>query len=105
MLIFQVISWFKLTRDQIKKDHGGKAIPSLAFVHIPPSVTLKWQKSKQRTATTEPGLSKDIIGAQAENVPHADDAFMQALAETEGLMAVFSGHDHGIDWYLSSSSH
>ena len=30
----------------------------------------------------------------------ADIPFMTALVETEGLMAVFSGHDHGVDWCM-----
>lgn len=25
---------------------------------------------------------------------------MKALVETEGLMGVFSGHDHGVDWCM-----
>lgn len=78
-------------------------IPSLAFVHIPPSVTEAFRKSGLRTESTEPGISEEIISVLADSVPGGDSAFLQALTETEGLMAVFSGHDHRIDWYVSVS--
>ncbi|KAF2677779.1 Metallo-dependent phosphatase [Lentithecium fluviatile CBS 122367] len=100
----KVVSWFKLTRDQMQADNGGKPLPSLAFVHIPPSVTVAFQQSGQRKPSTEPGLNEELIGAQANSVPDADGPFMQALVETEGLMAVFSGHDHGIDWCMKYSA-
>lgn len=32
----------------------------------------------------------------------ADIPFMQALVDTPGLMATFSGHDHGDDWCVST---
>jgi hypothetical protein len=40
------------------------------------------------------------MAVQADNTPGGDHAFMQALVETEGLMAAFSGHCHRIDWYV-----
>ncbi|KAF2638236.1 Metallo-dependent phosphatase [Massarina eburnea CBS 473.64] len=100
----KVVSWFKLTRDQIRADHGGKIFPSLAFVHIPPSVTEAFRKSGLRTKTTEPGLNEEIISVQADNTPFGDLPFLSALLETEGLMATFSGHDHKIDWCMKFSS-
>ncbi|KAF1954634.1 Metallo-dependent phosphatase [Byssothecium circinans] len=100
----KVVSWFKLTRDQIRADHGGKVIPSLAFVHIPLSITEAFRKSGQRTETTEPGISEEIINVQADDIPGGDLNFLQALSETEGLIAAFSGHDHKIDWCMKYSS-
>jgi hypothetical protein len=96
----QVVSWFALTRNQIQAEQGGRAIPSLAFVHIPPSITAAFQASGQRHSHTEPGLNEEILTAQADQTTGADLPFLQALVQTPGLMAVFSGHDHGVDWYV-----
>lgn len=55
---------------------------------------------------TAPGLNEEIIGHQGDvcdnngncNYSKADEPFMRALVETDGLMAVFSGHDHGVEY-------
>jgi hypothetical protein len=54
------------------------------------------------TPANEPGLNDEALGFQADCDgidcwTHADVPFMKALVETEGLMAVFSGHDHGVE--------
>jgi len=95
-----VVAWFEKTRDRFNKQNA-RTIPSLAFVHIPVQATRAFQKS-HRSETTEPGIDDEAIGHQG-NCPgidcytHTDYTFMKALVETEGLMAVFSGHDHGIE--------
>ncbi|KAF2246514.1 Metallo-dependent phosphatase [Trematosphaeria pertusa] len=108
----RVISWFRLTRDQLNQDHG-KTIPSIAFVHIPPHVTEAFQRKGGRTSTQEPGLNEEVISHQGNvcdpsghNCDYAgkDIPFMEALVETEGLMAVFSGHDHKVDWCMKWSA-
>jgi len=101
VLTHQVVSWFQKTRDQFKQQNG-RTIPSIAFVHIPVHATRAFQKSGHRSDNTEPGLDKDLIGHQGDCpgldcYTHGDYAFMKALVETEGLMAVFSGHDHGVE--------
>jgi len=52
-----------------------------------------------------PNLAQQTQGwcADGSNGPESvyggqDVPFMRALASTEGLMAVFSGHDHGNTW-------
>lgn len=100
-----MVSWFQSTRDQLRRQHG-RIIPSLAFVHIPVQATAVFQQSGKRTEATEPGLNYDYIGHQGEcpDSPTCwnggDKSFMRALVETEGLLAVFSGHDHGIEYVL-----
>ncbi|KAF2820150.1 Metallo-dependent phosphatase [Ophiobolus disseminans] len=100
----KVISWFQKTSDQFNQQNG-RTIPSLAFVHIPVQATRAFQKSGQHSQSNTPGLNEDAIGHQG-NCPgfdcytHSDYAFMKALVETDGLMAVFSGHDHGVDWCM-----
>lgn len=78
----------------------------MAFVHIPVHATFTFQQSGDRTDTTEPGLNQELIGEQGDICDStgnncasngADTPFMKALAETEGLMAVFSGHDHSVE--------
>jgi hypothetical protein len=98
----QVVSWFQQTRAQLQASNNNTPIPSLAFVHIPPSIAAAFQTSGQRRTSTEPGLNVEILTAQADTVIGADFPFLQALAETDDMMAVFSGHDHGVDWYLPS---
>jgi hypothetical protein len=48
------------------------------------------------------GQQGDVCDSTGNNCKYsgADIPFMGALVETEGLMAVFSGHDHGMDWCM-----
>jgi hypothetical protein len=76
----------------------------MAFVHIPVHSTRAYQDSGRDPATA-PGLNEELIGHQGDvcdednncNYTGADTPFMKALVETEGLMGIFSGHDHGIE--------
>lgn len=47
----------------------------------------------QQGAAADQGSSETVYSYSGQDVP-----FMQALLDTEGLIAVFSGHDHGNDW-------
>ncbi|KAJ4292819.1 hypothetical protein N0V90_009482 [Kalmusia sp. IMI 367209] len=98
----KVINWFKQTRDQIENSHGGKTIPSLVFVHIPIPITDKFARSGKRSRITEPGIQNERLSVQGDAPVNADQAvpFMQALADTKGLLGVFSGHDHATDWCM-----
>ncbi|KAF2030577.1 Metallo-dependent phosphatase [Setomelanomma holmii] len=100
----RVASWFQNTRDQFNAQNG-RVIPSLAFVHIPVQATRAFQKFGGFGESTTPGLNTEYIGHEddcpgSDCYNHRDDKFMKALVETQGLMAVFSGHDHGIDWCM-----
>ncbi|UKZ74565.1 hypothetical protein TrVFT333_002235 [Trichoderma virens FT-333] len=79
-----VVDWFVPTRAQLTKRYK-KTLPSYAFVHIPVGAMYGVQ-SPLFNATT----SFEYTGQ--------DKAFMKALLDTENLMGVFSGHDHGDDW-------
>jgi hypothetical protein len=81
---------------------NGCIIPSLAFVHIPVQATRAFQKTRNPGENTEPGLNTEELSHQddcpgSDCYNYRDWAFMEALAETQGLMAVFSGHDHGTE--------
>jgi hypothetical protein len=55
-------------------------------------------------AHKEPGINDDYPlasqGIVDGDYSGADHPFMKALVETDGLIAAFSGHDHGDDWYV-----
>ncbi len=89
----RVVNWFRDTSAGLRARYG-KAVPSLAFVHIPVGAMLDFQRQGV-DAHHEPGINDDIpLGSEAPN----DSAFVRALKDTEGLLAVFSGHDHGNDF-------
>ncbi|KAK1808555.1 hypothetical protein LTR12_017094 [Friedmanniomyces endolithicus] len=86
---------------------------SPAFVHIPTNASQAAQMSLAGIdPRRQPGINDDApnLAQQAQgwcedgsNGPECvyggqDVPFMRALASTKGLMAVFSGHDHGDTW-------
>lgn len=89
----RVVRWFEEMSAGLRAQYGH-AVPSLAFVHIPVSAMLDFQKhgvDPQR----EPGIDDDVpLGSEGPD----DSSFVKALMRTEGLIAVFSGHDHGNDF-------
>jgi hypothetical protein len=78
-------------------------------VHIPVRAALGLQDLRNKDNSNSPGINAEAIGHQANSCDATggnckyngkDSSFMQALVDTEGLMAVFSGHDHRVDWYV-----
>lgn len=110
-----VVDWFTSTKASLRKQYKT-TIPSLAFVHIPINAMLAFQQSASGVSPTqEPGINDDNPLAQqgyTEGQGGADTGgavftysgqdipFMQALLDTPGLRAMFSGHDHGDDWCM-----
>jgi hypothetical protein len=104
-----VVEWFEATRAQLAKRYK-KTIPSYAFVHIPVGAMYGFQQTDGVDEHNEPGINADNpLSQQGVQSPlynattsfeytGQDKAFMKALLETENLMGVFSGHDHGDDW-------
>ena len=103
-----VVDWFKKTNARLNKRHG-RAIPSLAFVHIPTNASLALQTEAGVDPNHQPGINDDYpLAQQAQgwcpdgsndcDYGGQDIPFMQAITSTPGLMAVFSGHDHGDTW-------
>ncbi|EMC91078.1 hypothetical protein BAUCODRAFT_80486 [Baudoinia panamericana UAMH 10762] len=105
-----VVDWFKATNTNLTKQYGN-AIPSLAFVHIPTNASQAAQTEAGINPNYQPGINDDyILAGQAQGwcADGSNDAsctyggqdvpFMEALVSTPGLMAVFSGHDHGDSW-------
>jgi hypothetical protein len=110
----KVVEWFKETNQYLTNLYQ-QTVPSLAFYHSPVEAMAAFQ-SLGVNANREPGINDDNPLAQQGQVTSSDGStsydgsdipFMQALVETSGLMATFSGHDHGDDWYsldLNSNS-
>jgi len=106
----KVVDWFKNTSTSLSQLHN-KTFPSLAFVHEPTNASKALQMQHGVDPNRQPGINDDVpLGGQADGwCPDGsngdecgyggqDVPFMHALATTPGLMAVFSGHDHGITW-------
>jgi hypothetical protein len=95
-----IADWF-LNEQALLKYKYGKDLPSLAFVHIPPTAFLAVQNTLLPNIGEEsahfPGLNDDVPLA-AEGDGTQDVPFMQALVDTPGLHSVYSGHDHGDAW-------
>ena len=100
-----VVDWFIVTRDTLAWQYG-KGVPSLAFVHIPTYASAAAQLTGGGIDNhTAPGINDDCCPAATQGIYNdadgydgSDIPFMEALLATPGLMAVFSGHDHGNDW-------
>ncbi|KAF3065213.1 putative inactive purple acid phosphatase 16 [Daldinia childiae] len=106
---FSVVNWFLQTNNELVEKYS-KAIPSLAFVHIPTYASYVLQK-EGINPHAEPGINDDYpLAPQAQGwcadgrndgtceYGGQDIPFMQAISAVPGLMAVFSGHDHGNTW-------
>jgi hypothetical protein len=53
-------------------------------------------------SNTTPGINGESVMSQGSgnnDYMGQDRRFMQALLNTSGLVATFSGHDHDNDWY------
>ncbi|PYH99065.1 Metallo-dependent phosphatase [Aspergillus ellipticus CBS 707.79] len=104
-----VVTWFTETNDKLTKQYN-KTIPSIAFYHIPVNAMLAFQ-NQGVDANEEPGINADDpldqqgsasgqgdVSGTVFSYSGQDIPFMEAMLNTKGLMATFSGHDHGDDW-------
>ncbi|KAK4500529.1 hypothetical protein PRZ48_008718 [Zasmidium cellare] len=105
-----VVDWFQQTKARLGRQYR-RTIPSLAFVHIPTNASQALQTEAGVDPNYQPGINDDYILAQQAQGWCADGTndgtceyggqdvpFMQAVTSTPGLMALFSGHDHGDTW-------
>jgi hypothetical protein len=105
-----VAKWFRETSTELER-RAGHPIPSIAFVHIPPTVTIHAQKRVD--PHHNPGINLDHVSQQSQwwcgkskrrpgrlgcQRGMFDAPFMAALAAARGLMGLFYGHDHGNSW-------
>ncbi|KAK5662639.1 hypothetical protein OQA88_8554 [Cercophora sp. LCS_1] len=105
----KVVDWWKSTNEGIVND-TGRVVPSLAFVHIPTNASRAFQ-DEGVDPNKQPGIDADVpVAMQGQgwcedgvddgtcDYGGQDVPFMEAVAGMKGLMAVFSGHDHGNTW-------
>ncbi|KAF6825664.1 calcineurin-like phosphoesterase [Colletotrichum plurivorum] len=105
----RVVDWFKSTNAGLVDKHK-KNISSLAFVHIPPEASRAIQ-AKGIDSSKQPGINQDnplsqqaqgwcSDGSNKDSCSYGgqDKPFMEAITGTPGVLAVFSGHDHGNSW-------
>ncbi|KAL4911730.1 Metallo-dependent phosphatase-like protein [Aspergillus aurantiobrunneus] len=105
-----VVRWFTETSASLSQQYQ-KTIPSLAFVHIPINASQAAQTMVGIDAHREPGINDDYIlaqqaqgwcedGANSARCAYGgqDGPFMEALVGIDGVLGVFSGHDHGDTW-------
>ncbi|KAJ6004161.1 hypothetical protein N7522_005806 [Penicillium canescens] len=96
-----VLHWFKNAKANLTSTYGGP-IPSIAFVHIPVYPMRAFQLAGV-SPSKEPGINGERVQQQGYgndniNYDSQDSPFIQALLNTTGLVATFSGHDHDNDW-------
>lgn len=95
-----VLLWLKTTAEDLRRKYD-RVIPSIAFFHIPTSTMLNHQTSgKGVDSRREPGLDDD----NPLDSQHPDVDVISAIAQLDGLIATFSGHDHGDDWCMRWST-
>ena len=97
-----MVEWFTNTNRNLTEQYG-RAIPSLAFYHIPAHAMYQYQEEGVDEDKT-PGINGETVVSQGSgdtDYAGQDHRFMRALLNTSGLMATFSGHDHDNDWYDS----
>ncbi|KAL4744934.1 hypothetical protein BDW72DRAFT_187649 [Aspergillus terricola var. indicus] len=95
-----VVQWFVDTNANLTQKYN-RAVPSLAFFHIPITATHDFQVKPGVDASTEPGNNGEKVwwqGRGYDGKTGHDVKFMTALSATEGMLATFSGHDHDNDW-------
>ncbi|KAI5924185.1 Metallo-dependent phosphatase-like protein [Camillea tinctor] len=104
-----VVDWFVQSSAQLTETYN-KVIPSLAFVHIPTFASYAFQREGV-DPRLEPGVNDDEpLAPQAQGwcadgtndgsceYGGQDVPFMEAISGVPGVIALFSGHDHGDTW-------
>ncbi|KAK4195991.1 Metallo-dependent phosphatase-like protein [Triangularia verruculosa] len=107
----KVVGWFRETNERLKREYGGRRVPGLGFVHIPTTAFLEVQEEAGVGGRKRPGINADVPvsrqgggwcddGTDGEGCEYGgqDRDFMEAVMETEGLVGLFVGHDHGDTW-------
>ena len=104
------IEWYKKTSAKLKKENGGKAVPSINFQHIIvpeifdalDEVRLLWfgrivrKKNALNDKTRYYALPKDAKGQLREYPcpPYFNNGQFDAMLEMGDVLATVSGHDH-----------
>jgi hypothetical protein len=103
-------TWFQQESTRLAKKFQ-KVIPSLAFVHIPIFASEAFGMTIGVDEHLQPGINDTMPMAQQGygfcsngrynatcDYGGQDVPFMQAIANTPGMMALFNAHEHGNTW-------
>lgn len=99
------VEWFRNESERMKNENGGKAMPSLMFLHIPLPVTMEIvEKSAEKLPETlgdeehgwyklKPEFGKGLVG-EPPSILNDDAGLFDAVLECGGVKAIVTGHDH-----------
>lgn len=87
------ITWYRQRSTVYKQKNGGKAVPSLAFMHIP------LPEFNYATENTQ----CPMYGSRLEKAysPSINSGMFASIKEMGDIMGVFCGHDHDNDYAVS----
>ena len=84
------IEWYGKGSVMFTKEHGGKPLPSIAFMHIPlPEYSYAFRESM--------GFKSYGTHREAVCCPHMNSGLFCKMLECGDVIAVFCGHDHDND--------
>lgn len=83
-------TWYRQRSAMFKQQNGGKAVPSLAFMHIP---LPEYNYAVDNTQCP-------LYGTRMERAysPSINSGFFASMKEMGDIMGVFCGHDHDNDY-------
>ena len=84
------IAWYRSCSDELKAKNGGKALPALAFFHIP---LPEYNYAAQQENALLIGIRKEAACA-----PKINSGLFTAMLEKGDVMGTFVGHDHVNDY-------
>lgn len=89
-LTFDQVNWYRRQSAEYTAKNGGKALPAIAFFHIP-------LPEYNQAASDENAI---LIGTRMEKAcaPALNTGMFTAMKEAGDVMATFVGHDHDNDY-------
>ena len=105
----QQIEWYEKTSAEIKKNNGGKVVPSIVFQHVPVQEITKLYKAVPKD--TEGAIKMNdgnyyVVGDNTKGELHGSNGFSpknegqyDSWVKTGDVVGAFFGHDHTNDVY------
>lgn len=101
----QVVGWYTNKQAELKAKYN-RVVPSLAFVHSPIKYARNLSQMRKKNRKISPGIDYETGDYQGDGCVDKKQCsqnaalFANALADTAGLLAVFSNHLHRKDWCM-----
>lgn len=87
------IAWYVKTSSKFTKDNGGKALPSVAFFHIP---LCEYKDAAEDKSASFYGVQREPVASSKLN-----SGLFCAIKQQGDVMGVFCGHDHDSDFAVN----